>query len=174
MCVICTGKYSTNCMILRTCHRVEYIPKELRTLMALDCSFSKIKSIPKELINLQHLCCCNTKINYIPKELINLNTLDCNNTNVSHIPKELIKLEKLYCSSTKVNYIPRELINVRFLGIGNRFINQLECQEFINKLFVTYKLSELYKLNKKMPTLWKIAEYYTSQKYHPDYILNYE
>ena len=50
-------------------------------------------------------------------------------------------------------------------------------EEIAKVYYALKKLSNLYRLNKRWKTLWKIADYYTKKKYHPNninekYIIN--
>lgn len=44
------------------------------------------------------------------------------------------------------------------------------CEYYTNPVI---KIQRYWRLRKKIPTLWKIAEYYTSKKYSPNNILKY-
>jgi hypothetical protein len=48
-----------------------------------------------------------------------------------------------------------------------------KCPVFDINAYIIQKNYKLYILKKRMPVLWKIAEYYTSIKYHPNKIYKY-
>lgn len=126
-------------------------------------------------INLTKLDCkCCNKIQEIPKELVNLIYLNCFKcTNLLYIPKELINLKKLEIRRTKVKRIPKELMNLRHVKFGPACfwdVSWLKDNFPINKII---PLQRYWKLYRKLPTLWKIAEYYTKKRYSPENILKY-
>lgn len=172
------------------------IPKELINLHVIDCSGSHVLEIPNELINLVELYCDDCQINSIPKELINLRELYCSNTNISNIPKELINLEVIEACDTYIQTLPKELVNLTTFYYSNDnfkylpknlkslyYIHNEDSDEyiegeydisvFINKTIIAFKLGRIFRLKKQLPTLWKIADYYTKQKYHPENMYKY-
>ena len=190
MCIICSGNYDINSTYLNCsfCKNIKKIPKKLINLTELNCNYTKIKKIPKKFINLTNLhcektqikkipkelvnlkilyCCESIKIKEIPKELVNLTELICNYTEIKKIPKELVNLVYLDCEFTKIKKIPKELIN-----LNNLYHNYNSCvhddswiktEDEINKII---KLQKFIKLYLKLPTLWKISEYYTKKNIH--------
>jgi Leucine-rich repeat (LRR) protein len=147
MCILCNGDYNENLLLLNcsSCIKIKEIPY-LPNLQYLDCSYTKIKELPI-LPNLQLLICDNTEITEIPY-LSNLLYLDCDLISVS-----------------KITY----LHNIYNLWRPTSYPNN---KNKINELYIKQKLKRkllnLYRLHKRLSTLWKIAEYYTIIKYHPN------
>ncbi len=151
------------------------IPDTLVNLKFLHLSHFTRKqiTIPKTLINLEELTIYDEEINEIPNELINLKKLTIRSKYINKIPDTLIKLEELYVKEKLIKEIPKTLINLRKL----EFINNKEDEKIINRnrkikntLVKFIKWCKNYIILKK---LWKIADYYTSKKYHPNNILQY-
>ncbi len=153
------------------------LPHTLINLKKIDCSRTNIKFIPKEFINLEIIICHNTYITFLPKQFTKLIQLDCHRTFISEIPKEFIYLASINILFTNIKYIPKELILLNFV------LKPTDCYWDKSWNFNTRNIRKIMKLQKhfknnyyltyKMPTLWKIAEYYTSKKYAPENILNY-
>lgn len=54
------------------------------------------------------------------------------------------------------------------------FKNALECtKKELDGSMLAILLTRLYRARKHREVLWKIAEYYTARKYHPDHVLKY-
>ncbi len=150
MCILCTKSYNIS----------------LTELNCNDCQ--SIKKIPSILVNLTKINCDNTKIKKIPKELVNLYYIDCRKTKIKEIPKELVNLGRLDCDRTAppppfnfIYYIHNVVIQDK-----SWFKTKYEIKKII-------KLQKYIKLYLKLPTLWRIAEYYTKKKYSPENILKY-
>lgn len=60
----------------------------------------------------------------------------------------------------------------RQVGNGVWISVKEKCPTYNISAKIIQKAYNLFKLSKKMPTLWKIAEYYTSIKYNPKNIEN--
>jgi len=168
MCIICDGDYDINMIELEccSCQDITEIPN-LPNLKILDCSHTNITEIPN-LPNLEKLYCYKIEIKEIPN-LPNLEILWCYNTNITEIPN-LPNLEKLYCHNTNITEIPN-LPNLEMLYWDyKKCNNKQEVKELCSKFIIKRKVLNLYRFKKKLPTLWKIAEYYTAIKYHPDNI----
>ncbi len=179
MCIICTRNYDISLTYLNCykCKDIKEIPKELVNLNGLDCCNTQIIAIPKELINLTYLCVHNTQIKEIPKELTNLTYLFCDGTLIKEIPKEFINLKYFHCIHTQITEIPKELVKLKFVNyIGIIYWDRswFKTKDEIKKII---KLQKFWKKNGKfiikLPTLWRIAEYYTKKKYSPKNILKY-
>ena len=156
MCIICTKDYTINATKLdcRDCKNIKEIPKKLVKLKDLNCNrCENIKEIPKELVNLKKLSCSNTQVKEISKELVNLKYLDCEHTQVKNIPKELVKIETIYHN--------------------DNCIQDKSWYKTSNETKKIIKLQRCIKLYLKLPTLWRIAEYYTQKKYSPENIMKY-
>jgi hypothetical protein len=54
-----------------------------------------------------------------------------------------------------------------------RIIHYIIYRNHIEEIIMIQRLYRRYKWNKRLKTLWEIAEYYTAKKYAPDKILNY-
>lgn len=189
MCFICNSSYDSNITELIICSNVLEIPDLLELEILIFCPNSQVRYIPNTLINLEILDCSNSQIKYIPKELINLIQLNCNNCPIEYIPDTLINLEILQCSNTQITYIPKELEYLQILDCNNikyipirltllqylqykgQLYNKFEIKQFVNKLYISYRLNYLYKWNKYKNILWNIAEYYMAQKYSPNNII---
>ena len=194
MCIICENNYTidleylnisnckTVCEIPNTltnlkhinCEytNINYIPKEFINLLILNCRHSDIVDLPNTLTKLEDLNCNNTAITIIPPELINIKKLYICHTNIDNIPGELIKLNKLFFLYTRVTNISKKLINLTDLCVGaRRNIAIIVRQKRIKTGFL--KFIKLYKRYKLFIQLWKIAEYYTAKKYHPNNIHKY-
>lgn len=179
MCIICCGNYDINITMLNCseCKLITEIPKELVNLIELYCWDSQIEVIPKELVNLKQLHCSHTQVKEIPKELVNLTEIDCDYTNIKEIPKELVNLTFLHCPNTQIKEIPKELINFTYIYYDKDCIQDkswLKSKQEVKKIIKFQKYWKKYgKFINKLPTLWKIAEYYTEKKYSPENILKY-
>ena len=177
---------------------IKEIPKELVNLKHISCFGTEIKEIPKELVNLTYLDCGETGITKIPRELVKLTELgcescqdleeiskklvnlinfDCYDTKIKEIPKELINLRDLDCRYSDVKKIPKELVNLKNVKMpldcvwDKRWIKTEDEKNKINSLQKFWKKNGNYIT--RLPTLWKIAEYYTKKKYSPKNILKY-
>jgi Leucine-rich repeat (LRR) protein len=164
---------------------VHDLPCGMTDLECLECSDTHISELPKDLTSLYILNAANTFISEIPRELTNLYKVDISDTLVTEIPKELTGLDSLTCFNTKVTKIPSEiylgeLISdikiieypyeiIGYKKYGNILINN--TVDFKESSFT--KLQRFFRFKKKLPTLWKIAEYYTARKYSPENILLY-
>ena len=194
MCVICDNNYTYDIEYLNisNCKTVCYIPNTLINLKHINCEYTKIKNIPKEFTNLIILNCKHSNITNLPNTLIKLEDINCNNTvikeipaefinlkrlyichtDITNIPNELIKLEKLFFLYTNISTIPKKLINLTNLCVGaRRNVATIVRQKKIKNGFIQF--IKLYKRYKLFIQLWKIAEYYTAKKYHPNNILKY-
>lgn len=159
-------------------NEINEIPKELVNLIYLDCGEAYIERLPKELINLRELNCESCRILIeIPKEFVNLTKFDCYDTKVKEIPKELINLTHLDCRYSQVKEIPKELVNLKDVKIPLDCIwdrSWIKTDNEINKINNFQIFWKKYgNYITKLPTLWKIAEYYTARKYSPENIMKY-
>jgi Leucine-rich repeat (LRR) protein len=129
-------------------------------------------------IDLSELNCnkCN-KIKEIPKGLVNLRNLDISNTQIKEIPKELINLNNLWCDNTKIKEIPKELINLNYIYCNADYIWDKSWHKTENEINNIIPLQKFWKRNGKfivkLPTLWKIDEYYSAKNYSPENIMKY-
>jgi Leucine-rich repeat (LRR) protein len=160
---------------------IKIIPS-ISTLRVLDCCNTNITEIPI-LPNLQVLDCCNTNITEIPilPELLylwcdktkiikipilpNLKRLGCKYTNIKEIAI-LPNLVVLVCSHNIIKEIPY-LPKLEHIWYGGATTGN---KKIYTELTLKRKLLNLHRLNKQWKTLWKIAEFYTSIKFHPDNI----
>ena len=86
--------------------------------------------------------------------------------------------------------IKNRIVNSHYHGIARRTIIDYQINEmsydsalnnliyirnliYINKINEIIKIQRLFRWNKKLPVLWKIAEYYTAKKYSPENALKY-
>ncbi len=86
--------------------------------------------------------------------------------------------------------IKNRIVNSHYHGIARRIIIDYQINDisyksalfhlihlknliYVNKIDQIIKIQRLFRWNKKLPVLWKIAEYYTAKKYAPDYALKY-
>jgi Leucine-rich repeat (LRR) protein len=141
------------------------LPEDLTSLYILDIASTDVLSIPKELTNLYTIDISNTLVTDIPKELVGLHSLTCFNTRIMKIPVE-IKLGEII-SNVKIIEYPHKVIGYK--NHGNIIINNsVEVRETSFS-----KFQQWIRLRRRMPTLWKIAEYYSARKYSPDKVLSY-
>jgi Leucine-rich repeat (LRR) protein len=155
--------------------QITIIPNGMPLLKTLDCTDTEVSTIPEDLLSLENLYCSNTLVTKIPDCLTSLKTISCVETSIQFIPNFPI-LDRLYCESGTHCYSSRVVIGPDYfysLGKYPGFVSfgciQVE-HEYVNAFT---KLRQLIHFKAKLPTLWKIAEYYTARKYAPNNALRY-
>lgn len=155
--------------------KITSIPSGMPLLKTLDCTDTNVYSIPGDLVSLESIFCANTFISEIPEYLTQLKTISCVETLVRFIPN-FPTLARLYCESGTHCYSPRIVIGPEYFYAKGKFagfvsFGYIQVEYKLVNAFT--KLKRLIHWKAKLPTLWKIAEYYTARKYSPENVLLY-
>ena len=178
MCILCSGKDTSNLKTLYCCSHVTEIPI-IPGLKILDCRNTQITEIPiipglKSLVcdstliteipiihRLENLVCNNTLITKIPI-IEGLKKLDCRNTQITEIPV-IPELQDLNCSNTLIIKIP--VIEDTFIYSNNCY--WLDISD--DKLNKVIKLQKFFKKHLLIKHLLQIIPEIEEIYYTPGY-----
>jgi len=165
-----------NNFIKKTMPNVIY-NKEKEELIIQYCTF-EWKS-PEDYINVKKIYTRKAYICKLPETLVNLTYLEFGKSSLEDkydLPDTLINLRHLEFDETFYRgAISKKLINLEvYINYPYNSNDDEKVLESIKRNKIAWlKFLKIWRFQHKLVKLWKIAEYYTAKKYHPNNILNH-